>query len=1329
MRVIHFCLLSALVLHAGQAAEIKLHRWSGDLNVPDPVACCVDEKGRVYVAATTRRKAADLDIREHPLWIPDDVSLTSVEEKSAFLKRELAPGKVRVPRGGLKDHNRDGNIDWKDLTVHSERIYQLRDTDGDGTADKMSVFAEGFNTEVTGIAAGILYHDGWVYATIAPDLWRLKDSDDDGVADVREVVAHGFGMHIAYAGHDMHGPRLGPDGRIYWSIGDKGVNVTSKEGKKWFYPHEGCVMRVEPDGTGFEVFAHGLRNVQEVAFDAFGNMFGVDNDADLPGERERFVYITEQSDSGWRCSHQYMKAESRWMRESIWRPQGQTATKTSNDEDDPIGQPLFVTPPLANYSNGPAGLVYEPGTAMGEGLRGQFILSQFPSGKMDAFAIEPDGAAFKMTNLRTINSGIMGIGLNWGPDGALYMADWMGGYPLDEKGAIWRIDDDLEAAGDLRKETQTILAEGFDKRDTSNLQTLLGHADQRIRIAAELELAKREAWDALLTTARDSNAPLLARVHAVWGYGIGFRKGKMDETGLHEMLVVAKEPEMQAQIAKVISEGKITRTTERALIDLLKSDSPRVRFHAALAVGRLGLADAGLYLLDLAGKDARDPWLRHALVTGLAGCMTPELLAERANATSAAERLVCALALARTRSPLIAAFLDDPEADILDEVTRAIHDDQGIPDALPKLAKLLEEERPLPGNTFRRAINANLRLGELVNAARLLQYALRHQPPEALTALQTLVNFTEPRRLDPVDGAARPQMARDPTGIAVNVVQPWRKDLLALTDPDMKAGVIELMIKTAMKMEAPALSEIIADADAKPNLRIGALKLMAAQHPDDPAFAKALAQAGQKSSPVELRMEALAQTLSHQGDKAIGEVSRVLEQGTLAEKQAALKLLSRTRGKEAEGLMDAWILRLAAGKVEAGLKLDVIEAGQAHPALADRVMAFQHSRTSAPRDDLLEGGNSAIGKDIVTNHLGANCLGCHTVEEKNGSQVGPLLKGIGAVRTRAELLESIVNPVAKIASGFGLVSVYLKDGSNLSGMLLEEDKSAITLRMADGSQKKLDRDDINMQTPPVSMMPPMLGILTPREVRDVLAYLASLQTKPDKVMLARLEEHATPKPAAKGASKPASASVTKAEMKRAAASIQKSPASEKSLPKAIPLKLEEATAMQKIDVAVATKKDPDVPRKIETTPMPQEKQTPPAPPPETKSKKSSSRTKPVVAEASPEPKPAPPPDSEKPAPAATPTKRKSKSTAKVIPKAEPVLESNPPSGPAMAAKTDGSTEAKPADPAAAPPSAPAPEKPKSKSFFSRFRSKPKAEPVPEPIPEPAPPAPDAKKAE
>lgn len=1100
MRLVFFLALTV----SAHAAEVSLHRWSGDLNVPDPVACTVDEKGRVYVAATTRRKVGDLDIREHTLWIPDDVSFTSVEEKRDFYHRELAPGKMRLPRGSLKDHNKDGSIDWKDLTVHSERIYQLRDTDGNGTADQMTVFAEGFNTEVTGIAAGILHHDGWVYVTIAPDLWRLKDTDDDGVADVREVVAHGFGMHIAYAGHDMHGPRLGPDGRIYWSIGDKGLNVTSKEGKKWYYPHQGALMRVEPDGTGFEVFAHGLRNVQEVAFDDFGNVFGVDNDADMPGEKERFVYITERSDSGWRCNHQYMKSESRWVRENIWKAGAV--------------QPLFITPPLANYSNGPAGFLHEPGTALGDRLRGHFILNQFPSGKMEAFTAKAVGASFEMSRARLINSGIMGIGMSWGADGALYMADWVGGYPLDEKGAIWRVDEEGGKVHPEREATRKLLMAGFEHRDLNELQVLLGQADQRVRLGAQLALVKKEAWETLIKVAGDVKAPLLARVHGLWGYGIGFRRGKVDDSALHALLVAETQPEMQVQLAKVLSDGKAGEPSEEALLDLLASDSPRVRFHAAIALGKLEVADAGDALRQMATKDAGDAWLRHAVVTGLAGCVKAEALAELATAESRNLRLAAALALARQDAPELAAFLDDADPLIVDEAARGIHDDEGIPEALPKLAAMLDETHALTEGTLRRAINASLRLGTTEDAARLVKRALQasaaaapvakdavagttakdtekapvYEP--ALDALQALLVFTAPPRLDRVDGVHRLFPERDAKAIAATI-QPRVSELLALKDPVLKAAAIEIMLALSLQVEAPSLQQIIADATAKPDLRAGALRLMAAQHAQNALFATTLKSAAAKTAPQEVRLESLVQTFAHQPELAVPEASRVLEQGSLVEKQSALTLLKTTTTAASAKLVGNWLQRLASGKVEPGLKLDVLEAAQAHESLAEQVATYQQARTSAPRDDLAEGGDSKNGRDIVTNHLGANCIACHTVEEKEGSQVGPLLKTIGSQRTRAELLESLVNPVAKIAPGYGLVSITLKDGSNLAGALAKEDKTSVTLRLADGTEKKLARPQISMQTPPISMMPPMLGILTPREVRDVVAYLSSLKAK------------------------------------------------------------------------------------------------------------------------------------------------------------------------------------------------------------------------------------------
>jgi putative heme-binding domain-containing protein len=301
-----------------------------------------------------------------------------------------------------------------------------------------------------------------------------------------------------------------------------------------------------------------------------------------------------------------------------------------------------------------------------------------------------------------------------------------------------------------------------------------------------------------------------------------------------------------------------------------------------------------------------------------------------------------------------------------------------------------------------------------------------------------------------------------------------------------------------LRAEAPALQQIIADAQAKPQVRVNALRLMAAQHPGDPEFAAALKLAANKAAPVDLRLEALTQVFAHQPEQAAAEAARVLDQGTLVEKQSALQKLPSAKGREVEALLRVWMQKLMEGKIEAALKLDVLEAAQAHEGLADIVSAYMKSRTSPVRDDLLEGGNVTVGKDIVTNHLGANCLACHTVELKEGSEVGPNLKIIGSQRDRTALLESLVHPLAQIAPGYGLVSITLKDGSNVAGSLTKEDKDAVTVKLADGKAKVVVRSVIAAQTPPMSIMPPMLGILTPHEIRDAVAYLSSLKDKQQK---------------------------------------------------------------------------------------------------------------------------------------------------------------------------------------------------------------------------------------
>lgn len=1036
-------------------SPLELHRWSGDINVPDPVAVTVDPQGRVYVSATTRRKVADLDIREHTMWIPDDVSLTSVAEKEAFLKRELAPGKLRLPRGSLKDHNKDGSIDWKDLTVHTERVYQLRDTDNDGTADKMTVFAEGFDSVVTGIAAGILYHDGWVYVTVAPDLVRLRDTNDDGVADEREIVAHGFGMHIAYAGHDMHGPRIGPDGRIYWSIGDKGVNVTSKEGKHWYYPHEGCVMRCEPDGTGFEVFAHGLRNVQEVAFDDFGNLFGVDNDADLPGERERFVYITERSDSGWRCGHQYQKAESRWIRDDIWQPAHP-------------GQPLFITPPLSNYSNGPAGFIHEPGTALGASLRGHFILNQFPSGQMAAFQIVPKGSAFEMKNERLIHGGLMGIGLAFTPEGSLVMADWSGGYPLDEIGNIFTADDPAGKGSTERLETARLIHAGFDSPDIA----LLSHADQRVRLGTQFGLVKKGDFKALNAAASDTKAAQLARVHAIWGLGQGLRANKVEAASLVKLLADG-DAEIITQAVKMLGDVK---TSGAPIVPLLKHASTRVRFHAAIALGKLEEPTAEKELLAMAAKESADPFMRHAIVTGLAGCASEASLASHVKDKMG---LCSLLALGRQRSVKVADFLANPT--LADEAERAIHDDAGIPEALPALTN----------RASRRGLNACLRLGvaEPVIQTALIPSALQGE------ALDVLLAFTQPPRLDRIDGHAHENIARDEKAFAA-LVQPRLDGLLAITDGQLKTKAVELLMQLQLPVRPAVLQQIIADKTAKATLRAEALKLMASQHAGTLDLAAALDLSLDESSPPELRREGLKQVFEHQPPRAVEVAAAILDSGDSVTQQIAIHLLAQAASADADAVLGHWLEQLADGKAPAAIQLDLLDAAASREDLKPKTEAYLQAHPT--NDELLEGGDVARGKEIATNHLGANCLACHTIEAKEGSQVGPNLKTIGSQKDRRYLLESLLNPTAKVAPGYGLVSIMLKDGRSLSGALDKEDQKQIILRLPDGKTQTVPRDQVASATPPVSVMPPMLGILTKPQIRDLVAYLASMKSKGSK---------------------------------------------------------------------------------------------------------------------------------------------------------------------------------------------------------------------------------------
>ena len=305
---------------------LTLELWASDSLLADPVALDMDDYGRAFVTRTNRRRSSEFDIRNHKDWELASISFTDVEDRRAFLKKTLTPETAKI-LGKPTDLNGDSIADWHDLTVESEQVLRIEDKSKDGIADFSQLVATGFQEEVTDIAGAVLYTDEALYLGVAPDLWRLKDKNGDGVMDEKESISHGFQVHIGFGGHNLSGLIMGPDGRIYWGIGDIGFHGFDQEGKEWSHPNEGVIVRCNPDGSDFEVFAHGLRNTHEFVFDDHGNLISVDNDGDHPGESERLVYVVNGADAGWRINWQFGKYSDPlnndykvWMDEGMYKP-------------------------------------------------------------------------------------------------------------------------------------------------------------------------------------------------------------------------------------------------------------------------------------------------------------------------------------------------------------------------------------------------------------------------------------------------------------------------------------------------------------------------------------------------------------------------------------------------------------------------------------------------------------------------------------------------------------------------------------------------------------------------------------------------------------------------------------------------------------------------------------------------------------------------------------------------------------------------------------------------------------------------------------------------
>ena len=1076
------------------ADGLELSLWASDSLIHDPIAISIDPNGQIFYTSASRQTNSEFDIRGHRNWMTASISFETVEDRRAFLRETFTPDSDESIRH-LKDLNADGVRDWRDLAVQKEQVWFVSDASGDGIADRAQLYLEDFGEEITDVANGITYHDGEVFIGAGPDLWRSKDTDGDGIADEATSISHGFAVHIGFSGHGMSGVTVGPTGRIWWGIGDIGMNVIDKEGKAWKYPNQGVVVRSEPDGSNFEVYAAGVRNTHEFVFDNYGNLITEDNDGDHRGERERLVYLINGSDSGWRTNWQFGKYTDPknndykvWMRERLHVPHWE-------------GQAAYILPPIQNYVNGPTGMVYNPGTALGEEWYDHFFISEFrgtpASSPIHAFQLKPKGASFEMTKTQEVVRGLLPTGLDFGPDGALYFGDWIDGWATKAEGRIWKLDIPGGADAAIRQETKGLIEEDFTKRSPEELQTLLSHQDRRIRQKAQFQLAKagKESLKIFETTAQ-ANPNQLARIHALWGMNQLARKWPALAENFLPFLGDS-DPEIIAQAIKMLGDLRYAAAAS-AIVPFVNDDNPRIRLLATEALGRMEAAIAFEDIVQmLRQNNDTDFWLRHAGMIALARIGDAQKLGALAQDNSAAVRIASVVALRRMKDPGVAKFLADSDEHIVMEAARAINDDYNIPDALPALAEYLLNPTFQNEVIIRRAINANVEVGSAKHWQQLLAYSQNVGAPAEMRAeaLAALSNWGSPSVFDRVDGRYRGTIAQD-SSIDRAALQALLVECLADPAESIKIAAMRAAAQQQERSLAPSIYSIFRGS------QVLSLKTWALQSLKDLEFAELneALQMALEDPAKEVRSKALEllPAVNLPIEQTLPLFASIFEEGSLEEQQATLKALESYQSPGVVAFLNNLLKTLLEGNIAPAIQLDLLEsaAAQKQPELDELLAQYE---TQKPVDDILAkyqealiGGNAQRGRNIFYNNEAAQCVRCHAIFEVGGN-AGPGLLGVGARLDREALLQSLVAPSAAFSAGYEVVILELEGAETRSGIVLQEDETSLTLKIGKEDIQRIEKNKIIKREQIPSSMPVMGDVLDKRQIRDLVAFLVSLQ--------------------------------------------------------------------------------------------------------------------------------------------------------------------------------------------------------------------------------------------
>ena len=528
------------------------------------------------------------------------------------------------------------------------KVLRCRDTNGDGTADDIKVFAKMRHPR------GLHFDNGNLWVLHPPFLSLYRDTDGDGISDESKTLLSGISTekHVLGRGadHTTNGIRVGIDGWIYIAVGDFGyLKATDVEGKE----HQllgGGVVRVRPDGTELEVYTKGTRNICDMAIDPLLNVFTRDNTNDGGGWDIRVSYLPQSGHMG------YPSLYKRFPEEHI-KPLADLGGGSGTGA-------LFMSEPTlpAPYNNalltadwGRNEIYFQPLTDNGAGFNTKqesFIKLSRPT-DMDVDA-----------------------------SGRIYASSWKGGqfkFKGDNVGYVALL---------TPQDAKPVKLPQLSKLNEIELLQELAHASHVRRLAAQWEIVRRgdnpALAEGLLQIVENDNA-LAVKVAAL------FTLKQLQGTEATPTLVhLIKQADTREWVLRALTDRKteLAGVPGELIAKSLTDENPRVRAAAAVALGRLGNAKFAAPLLPLAIEE--DEIVAHSAVKALVA-----LQADRACLTAVGpEDTPIARAALRTLRELHTTAAVDG----LQEKLKTVKSPTLRHEVLATLARLYYEEGEWPGD-------------------------------------------------------------------------------------------------------------------------------------------------------------------------------------------------------------------------------------------------------------------------------------------------------------------------------------------------------------------------------------------------------------------------------------------------------------------------------------------------------------------------------------------------------------------------------------------------------------------------------------------------------